>query len=532
MGDDCVPGFGLGTRSFSFLRRGISGRTENLRPLQSRLDDDIRLHIHQILGSKTEGTPQRPGSGVARCLHIHGTVADHHRLFRFGGGLFHEREQPHWIGFLCGKTVATKDVQKVAGEAQPFTDAACRANRLVGKNRHRSRRAAGSIVQLMERFQCFKNSLVGICKVEFVFTVILKKESVGFGKELFVHLLGSQPSGQRKRSPHECGRAISDKTGNRRIGQWIQVELHQGRIYAVAEVLRGIDERAIEVEDEQFQVLHRDRSNDTDHVSSLTAAEHGQERPEGRIMNVHRRMQRERWQGLNKHVAILAVPLILAMGVKCSIAQPPRFSSDPAAERIPNLDKLKQELRQYHDCTCKCGCYDHDIDLQANKAIAFLRRRAAHRRPDEKLALILDIDETTLSNYIEETGADFAYKAKAFDTWVQSAQATAIPGTLHLYKEAEQLGVTIFFITGRPETERIATERNLRAQGFDHWKLLVMRPATGSQTIGEFKQKTRAEISAQGYTLALNVGDQWSDLRGKPEAEFSVKYPDPFYLIP
>ncbi len=79
--------------------------------------------------------------------------------------------------------------------------------------------------------------------------------------------------------------------------------------------------------------------------------------------------------------------------------------------------------------------------------------------------MILDIDETTLSNYVEETGADFAYKPADFDAWVQTAQASAIPGTLRLYKEAQQLGYSIFFITGRPETERVATERNLRAKG-------------------------------------------------------------------
>jgi hypothetical protein len=236
---------------------------------------------------------------------------------------------------------------------------------------------------------------------------------------------------------------------------------------------------------------------------------------------------------VKKYLTILAVPFIVAMGFTGAAAQTPRFSSDPVAERIANLDRLKQELREYHDCTCKCGCYGHDIDRQADKAIAFLRRRTAHRRPNEKLALILDIDETTLSNYIEETGADFAYKAPAFDAWVQTAQANAIPGTLRLYQEAQKLGLSIFFITGRSENERLATERNLRGQGFDHWNLLVMLPAAhGGQTIGEFKQKTRAEIAAQGYTLALNVGDQWSDLRGKPEAELSVKYPDPFYFIP
>ena len=29
------------------------------------------------------------------------------------------------------------------------------------------------------------------------------------------------------------------------------------------------------------------------------------------------------------------------------------------------------------------------------------------------------------------------------------------------------------------------------------------------------------QIAGAGYTLALNVGDPWSDLRGKPEAEYS-----------
>ena len=239
---------------------------------------------------------------------------------------------------------------------------------------------------------------------------------------------------------------------------------------------------------------------------------------------------------VNQFRTIFAVPLILAMGLSSLLAQPPpkpQFSSDPAAEHISNLGALKTELREYHDCTCKCGCYAHDLDAQADRAIAFLRQRAAHRRANEKLALILDIDETSLSTYAEMLGADFAYNKSVFDQWLDTAQAPAIPGTLRLYKEAQRLGVSIIFITGRDEAQRAATERNLRAQGFDNWKLLVMRPADhGSQTIGAFKSKARGQVVAAGYTLALSVGDQWSDLRGKPEAEFSVKYPDPYYFIP
>jgi acid phosphatase len=211
----------------------------------------------------------------------------------------------------------------------------------------------------------------------------------------------------------------------------------------------------------------------------------------------------------------------------------PTFSSDAAAERIPNLDKLKAELKQYHDCTCTCGCYAHDIDRQADRAIAFLRQRAAHRLPGEKLALVFDIDETTLSNYQELVKQDFAFEKDVFDAWAQSAQAPAIGGTLRLYKEAQKVGVSIFLITGRPDDERDATERNLRAQGFDGWKGLALRPANhGKQTVIEFKSRERAKIAVQGYKLILNVGDQWSDLKGAPEAEFSVKYPDPFYFIP
>ncbi|MGA2754024.1 MAG: HAD family acid phosphatase [Terracidiphilus sp.] len=247
---------------------------------------------------------------------------------------------------------------------------------------------------------------------------------------------------------------------------------------------------------------------------------------------------------MNKCATVLAAPLILATGLAMGLAiglsslsaqqQPrPAFSTDTAAERIPNLGTLKTELKQYHDCTCRCGCYAHDLDMQADRAIEFLHRLATHRGPHQKPALILDIDDTALSTYPEMLGADFAYNKPEFDQWLDTAQAPAIPGTLRLYKEAQRLGISVIFITGRYETQRAATERNLRAQGFDNWKLLVMRPTEpGSQTIGAFKAQARGEIAAAGYTLALNVGDQWSDLKGKPEAEFSVKYPDPFYFIP
>jgi hypothetical protein len=233
-------------------------------------------------------------------------------------------------------------------------------------------------------------------------------------------------------------------------------------------------------------------------------------------------------------LALLALTAVVALPASTLHAQNPSrpiFSTDSAAERIPNFDQLVSELKQYHECTCTCGCYAHDLDIQADRAIGFLRKRAARRSPNEKLAVILDIDETSLSNYEEMLQQSYLYDAKAFDAWVNTAQAPAIPGTLRIDKEAKQLGVEVFFITGRHENERPATEKNLRAVGYE-WKSLTMCPQSQDCHIAEnYKSAARAAIVAQGYTIVLNAGDQWSDLKNKPEAEFSVKYPNPYYFI-
>ena len=209
-----------------------------------------------------------------------------------------------------------------------------------------------------------------------------------------------------------------------------------------------------------------------------------------------------------------------------------RFAPVAPGERIENLDTLRNELKQYQSCTCTCGCYAKDLDLQAARAIAFLQQRAAHKGAHEKLAVVLDIDETTLSNYAEMLKANFEYDAKAFNAWVESAQAPAIPGTLRIMQEARKLGVDVFFLTGRPEVQRAATERNLRAQGFEGWKELILRaPDQAGLTALDYKSAERGKIAADGYRIVLNVGDQWSDLRGSHEAEYSVKYPDPYYFL-
>jgi acid phosphatase len=203
------------------------------------------------------------------------------------------------------------------------------------------------------------------------------------------------------------------------------------------------------------------------------------------------------------------------------------------AENVANLGTLKLKLQRYYACTCNCGCYQKELDRQAQVAIDFLDRRAAHKKPDEKMALVLDIDETALSNYKEMAAQDYGYVSSEFDAWEDSAQATAIPGTLRLYQEARRLGVSVFFITGRGEAHRAATEQNLKNVGYASWEGLTLRTAaqSGEATIA-YKSGARKAIADADYRILLNVGDQFSDLKGAPTAEFSVKLPNPFYYIP
>ena len=229
-------------------------------------------------------------------------------------------------------------------------------------------------------------------------------------------------------------------------------------------------------------------------------------------------------------VVRLVLAVLFAINLNAQSVQPHIVSQ---VAEPPNLGLLKTELKAYHDCTCTCGCYTKALDLQEQRAMAFLERAAAHRKAGEKLALVLDIDDTSLSTWPEISANDFGFVTDVWKTWAETSSAPVIPGTLRLFKRAQELSVAVFFITGRADTLRDATEKNLHNAGYDKWDGLTLRTKDqlAEKTI-PYKSAARAEIVQQGYHIILSVGDQFSDLRGKPAADYSVKLPNPFYYIP
>lgn len=217
------------------------------------------------------------------------------------------------------------------------------------------------------------------------------------------------------------------------------------------------------------------------------------------------------------------LPIVLLFGICISI-------SDAAAEPA-NLGLQKIELEHYYDS----GQYDEDLTTRLSEAKYYLNFRITQNgrlKNPKKLALVLDIDETALSNYDDLRRLQFGGTAEEIEAANVDGHDSAIDPTLDLYRFALENNIAIFFITGRKEFERSATIENLLHAGYQKWSGLLMQPDNYNRySITSYKVASREKIEEMGYDIVLNIGDQYSDLRGS-HADMTIKLPNPFYYIP
>jgi predicted secreted acid phosphatase len=208
----------------------------------------------------------------------------------------------------------------------------------------------------------------------------------------------------------------------------------------------------------------------------------------------------------------------------------PGFLSMPEPE---NLGILHYGIAEYATCKDSARCYWRDLQTQLDKASTELKRLVGTKKSGEKLAMVLDIDETSLSNYCEQSREGFGFVGSVYNAYLMSTDASIpIPGTLALFNQAQAAGVDVYFITGRNNDQTETTARNLRIAGYDHWAGLTLRDDhERNLDTTLYKSNERAKI-ALDHRIILSVGDQWSDLNGPNAAEVSVKLPNPFYFIP
>lgn len=196
-----------------------------------------------------------------------------------------------------------------------------------------------------------------------------------------------------------------------------------------------------------------------------------------------------------------------------------------AAEPI-NLSTVKQAALQY----AESGEYGRDIAVMCGYARDWITARADKKLSSEKLALVLDIDETALSNLQHMEEMDFGYIPNLWDAWVADHTAPPLSPVLEVFQQARRLDVAVFFISGRREKDRPGTEKNLKAVGYGDYAQVLLKPDDFVQSTQVFKTATRAKLESEGWTVIANIGDQQSDLDGGA-SERTFKLPNPYYLI-
>lgn len=192
-----------------------------------------------------------------------------------------------------------------------------------------------------------------------------------------------------------------------------------------------------------------------------------------------------------------------------------------------DLYAVKQSLFQYHDS----GQYEHEIQIAVDKAQKRLEEVIAQRQ-QQPLAIVLDIDETALSNWQEIEKMQFHYDKNHWLKWEQSKKATAIKPILKLYKYALENHINVFFITAREEFVRKVTEENLKQAGYTAYAAVYFTPKNNPyKNSADYKTAMRKKITDQGYDIVLSIGDQYSDLCGG-YVDVLIKLSNPFYYIP
>lgn len=181
------------------------------------------------------------------------------------------------------------------------------------------------------------------------------------------------------------------------------------------------------------------------------------------------------------------------------------------------------------------GQYLSDSNFVADQSLGFATTVNVAAGDDAKDVWIFDIDETLLSNlpyYADHNFGTEIFDETTFNEWADSAQCPGLPASLKLYNNLLDLGFRIVLLTGRAESQRNGTVKNLLSAGYRSWERLILRrPSDHGTTAVEYKSKSRMKLEAEGYRIHGNSGDQWSDLYGSPMATRSFKLPNPMYYI-
>jgi predicted secreted acid phosphatase len=222
-------------------------------------------------------------------------------------------------------------------------------------------------------------------------------------------------------------------------------------------------------------------------------------------------------------------------------------------ENIPNIDIDKKTIATYYGdpgtgiANKTASPYVSEMGGIVAKMTAELPALyATALATGKKPAIVLDTDDTMLMTYDQEVAEmHFNFNPTQNNLDVLNEVFPPTPGMVDFEKAAVAQGFSVIGITGRSAAQQAASIENVTKVGylgftadnyFTKWaagaqpSYITCAVATSCTTV-EYKAETRKFLETQNYDIALNVGDQWSDLQGG-SFDNSVKLPNPTYYLP
>ena len=278
-------------------------------------------------------------------------------------------------------------------------------------------------------------------------------------------------------------------------------------------------------------------------------------------------------------VGLVATGTAGANGSHGGPAVPAPPASPTRADQIQNIDQVKTAIKGYYGDTTTTlpggpavdpvtddagdvalhypsvgSAYDKEMGGITSTAARYLANPGkAHKATAKKArkaqkAIVLDVDDTTLNTYNYEIYSNFVYNPAQNAAFVNSAAFPAVFHMVQLVNKAKAEGYTVFYLTGRGETQRAGTDANLTKVGYPvvdsqvylkdltkpiYSSCYVAVPTTTNPTCTtiQYKSLTRRYIESLGYDIKANFGDQYSDLSGG-YADKTFKLPNPMYYLP
>ena len=181
-----------------------------------------------------------------------------------------------------------------------------------------------------------------------------------------------------------------------------------------------------------------------------------------------------------------------------------------------------KDIRDY----VKKGQYDKDLEMLVEKAKRYVNYELLTNKNNK--AVIIDIDETILSNLPYISKQIHLNDVEKLNRWQMTAQCIAIQPILGLYQWLMKQDLNIYFVTARPLDLKAATIENFKKLNIPYSQIIFRDPIKWPIP-KEFKIAMRKNIVNNNYDIILNVGDQPTDFEGGYWKR-ALKVPNPFYI--